>query len=183
MSRKVTLAILTLTALAVTMAGCRSHRNATHTPPNGNRPGSPAMTDPSTPPAYVPKYYTANFTCTTQGVTANGQLRMQPDSVLWASASKVIELVRARLTPDSVVVYVKVSRQCFRGTYADLYQRFNYRTSFDDVIKMATAEDAETQIADLIRSLHLDATVHLEPWQQVEKLTFPMVIPSNVKPL
>ncbi|MBO4600203.1 MAG: DUF4292 domain-containing protein, partial [Bacteroidales bacterium] len=124
-----------------------------------------------------------NFTCTTQGITAKGQLRMQPDSVLWASASKIIELGRAKLTPDSVIVYAKVTNSCFRGTYMDLYRRFHYRTSFDEVIKMATAEDAEAQITALIRSLKLDASIKLEPWQQVDRLTFPLAIPANVKPL
>ena len=95
---------------------------------------------------------------------------MQPDSVLWAYASKIIELGRARLTKDSVVVYVKITNSCFRGTYIDLYRRFGYRTSFDEVVKMATADDAEQQISSLMKSLNLDATVSLEPWQQSERL-------------
>lgn len=116
-------------------------------------------------------------------MTANGQLRLQPDSVLWASASKVIELGRACLTKDSVVVYVKVSGRCFRGTYDDLYRRYHYRTSFQDAVKMVTADDAEQQIAALIKAFNLDATVELDPWQQVDKLKFPFSVPSNVKPL
>ena len=163
--------LLALTALTAT--SCRIHREATHarpaTPTTGN------ATDPDSPPAYVPQYYTAKFTCTTQGITANGQLRLQPDSVLWAYASKIIELGRACLTPDSVVVYA--------GTYADLYRRFGYRTNFEEVVKMATADDAEAQIATLLRSLNLDATVKLEPWQKAETLNFPIVIPANAKPL
>ena len=159
-----------LALLAVAVAGCRSQRDAAHT-------------RPTTPPAYVPQYYTANFTCTTQGITAKGQLRMQTDSVLWAYASKIVELGRARLTQDSVVVYVKLTNSCFRGTYIDLYRRFGYRTSFDEVVAMATADDAEQQIAALMRSLNLDATVSLEPWQKADKLTFPIPIPANAKPL
>ena len=87
------------------------------------------------------------------------------------------------MTPDSVVVYAKVTNSCFRGTYADLYRRLGYRTSFDEVVKMATADDAEQQIASLLRSLNVDATVSLEPWQQTERLTFPIPIPANAKPL
>ena len=174
------LALLTLLALAA--ASCRSHRDAAHTRPATHTAGT-TPTDPDSPPAYVPKYYTSNFTCTTQGITAKGQLRMQPDSVLWAYASKVIELGRARLTQDSVVVYVKVTNRCFRGTYMDLYHRYKYRTSFDEVVKMVTADDAEQQIAALLRSMNLDATVSLEPWQQADRLTFPIPIPTNAKPL
>ena len=181
MSRRLSIAVLLFALTALTATSCRIHREATHarpaTPTTGN------ATDPDSPPAYVPQYYTAKFTCTTQGITANGQLRLQPDSVLWAYASKIIELGRARLTPDSVVVYAKVANSCFRGTYADLYRRFGYRTNFEEVVKMATADDAEAQIATLLRSLNLDATVKLEPWQKAETLNFPIIIPANAKPL
>ena len=178
MSRKVNTALLAVLLLALTTAGCRSPREAARSTSSSSGTGNN-----SNPPAYVPQYYTSNFTCTAQGVTAKGQMRLQPDSVLWASASKVIELGRARLTRDSVVVYVKVTNSCFRGTYIDLYRRFKYRTSFDEVVKMATADDAEEQIAALIRSMNLDATVKMEPWQKAESLTFPLAVPANAKPL
>ena len=183
MSRKLNITALVLTLMALltlTMAGCRIHREATHGTPANPRTNT---SDPANPPSYAPKYYTANFTCTAQGVTAKGQLRLQPDSVLWASASKIIELGRARLTRDSVVVYVKVTNSCFRGTYIDLYRRFHYRTSFDEVVKMATADDAGQQIAALMKAMNLDATVEMEPWQQVATLTFPLSIPKNANPL
>lgn len=176
MSRRLTLTAVATALLALAMAGCRIQREAAH--------GTSATpVDPANPPAYTPKYYTTNFTCTTQGVTANGQMRLQPDSVLWANATKIIELGRARLTRDSVVVYVKMTNSCFRGTYIDLYHRFGYRTSFDEVVKMATADDAEQQIAALIKAMNLDATVKMEPWKQVASLTFPLSIPKTVKPL
>lgn len=163
----------------VLMAGCISQRPSARSSSPGVRVDVPSGTSSHN----TPHYYTTNFTCTTQGVTANGQLRLQPDSVLWASASKVIELGRASLTKDSVVVYVKVSGRCFRGTYDDLYRRFHYRTTFQDVVKMVTADDAEQQIAGLIKAFNVDATVELDPWQQVDKLKFPFSVPSNVKPL
>ena len=50
-------------------------------------------------------------------------------------------------------------------------------------IRKATADDAEQQISSLMKSLNLDATVSLEPWQQSERLTFPIPIPANAKPL
>lgn len=163
----------------VAMAGCVSHRTSSNSGPSGVRVDIPSGTSSH----YTPHYYTTNFTCTMQGVTANGQLRLQPDSVLWASVSKVIELGRTSLTKDSVVVYVKVSGRCFRGTYDDFYRRYHYRTTFQDVVKMVTADDAEQQVAALIKAFNVEATVELEPWQQVEKLRFPFSVPSNVKPL
>lgn len=177
MSKRLSTAIVVLALLAMATVSCRSQRETAHTTPT-----TPVI-DPTAPPAYAPQYYTANFTCTTQGITAKGQLRLQADSVLWAYASKIVELGRARLTKDSVVVYVKLTNSCFRGTYIDLYRRFGYRTSFDEVVKMATADDAEQQISALIRSLNLDATVAMEPWQKADRLTFPIPIPTNAKPL
>ena len=172
MSRKLTLTALATALLALALTGCHIQREAAH-----GTPTTPA--DPANPPTY----YTTNFTCTTQDITANGQMRLQPDSVLWASVTKIIELGRARLTRDSVVVYVKMTNSCFRGNYIDLYHRFGYRTSFDEVVKMATADDAEQQIAALMKALSVDATVTMEPWKQVSALTFPLAIPKTVKPL
>jgi hypothetical protein len=183
MSKRLSLTTLVLALLTLTVAGCRIHREAAQGTPANPRGGTETPSDPANPPAYVPKYYTANFACTTQGISAKGQLRLQPDSVLWASASKIIELGRARLTPDSVLVYVKLNNSCFRGTYIDLYRRFGYRTSFDEVVKMVTADDAEKQIATLLGSLNLDATVEMDSWQQAQQLSFPIPIPANAKPL
>lgn len=159
---------------AVAVAGCLGPRETSgSTPSHGGSPSQPS----------TPRYYTTNFTCTTQGVTANGQMRMQPDSIVWASVSKILELGRARLTPDSVVVYVKITGSCFRGTYADLYRRFHYRTSFAEVTKMLMSDNAEKQIADIIKAFDLDAEVTMEPWKRADRLTFPFSVPSNVKPL
>ena len=183
MPKRLSITALVVALLALSMTGCRSHRDAARSNPTATPAGTVTPVTPDAPPAYVPKYYTTNFTCTTQGITAKGQLRLQPDSVLWASASKIIELGRARLTRDSVVVYAKVANSCFRGTYVDLYRRFHYRTSFDEVVKMVTADDAQPQIANLLMSMNIDATVAMEPWQQSSALTFPLSVPSNAKPL
>ena len=49
--------------------------------------------------------------------------------------------------------------------------------------QMVTADDAEAQIANLLKALNVDAEVKLEPWQQADRLTFPIAIPTNAKPL
>ena len=130
---------LWLLAAALLAAGCISHKGAA-------RPETPAVTSPTTDAS--PSYYTANFTCSAEGMTANGQLRMQTDSIIWLSASKVIELGRARFTHDSVIIHAKITGQCFRG-----------------------------------QLLGIEATFTLQPWQKVDKLTFPIPIPNNAKPL
>ncbi len=167
---------LWLLAAALLAAGCISHKGAA-------RPETPAVTSPTTDAS--PSYYTANFTCSAEGMTANGQLRMQTDSIIWLSASKVIELGRARFTHDSVIIHAKITGQCFRGNYNDLYRRFNFRTDFDQLSKTLTAPapQAEKQLADIAQLLGIEATFTLQPWQKVDKLTFPIPIPNNAKPL
>ena len=46
--------------------------------------------------------YRANFSCSVQGITVNGQIRMAKDSVVWLSINKIVELGRAKLTPNRV---------------------------------------------------------------------------------
>lgn len=161
-------------ALMLVAVGCHSHRDIA-------RPSSPTTGAPTE--ASNARYYTANFTCTYEGVTANGQLRMQQDSIIWLSASKIIELGRARFTHDSVIIYAKVMGRCFRGNYNDLYRRFNLRTDFNQLYQAVTADDADTRIAAIAKQLGVDATITLQPWNEVNQLTFPIPIPDNVNPL
>ncbi len=163
-----------LLLLTLAAAGCSVHKQAAHQE-------SPAVVPSAS--ETQPQYYTANFTCTADGMTANGQLRMQTDSVIWLSASKVIELARARFTPDSVIIHAKVMGRCFRGNYNDLYRRFQLRTDFKQLQTTLTSPDAETQLATIAQQLGIDATFTLQPWQKVERLTFPIPIPNNINPL
>lgn len=165
-----------LLAILLLAAGCTIHRETT-------RPSTPVVVPSTT--GTTPQFYTANFTCTAEGITATGQLRMQPDSVIWLSATKIIELGRARFTHDSVIIHAKMMGRCFRGNYNDLYRRFHYRTDFDQLYKTLTAPapEAETELATIARQLGIDATFTLEPWKKVDQLSFPIPIPANTNPL
>ena len=127
--------------------------------------------------------HTANFSCAVEGTTVNGQLRLAEDSILWASASKIIELGRAMATPDSVIVYAKAVGRCYRGTYDDLYRRFHYRTSFSELQAMVTAPDADEQIQALARRFGIAAEVHILPWRESKEASFPLYIPPQTKTL
>ncbi|MBR3725804.1 MAG: DUF4292 domain-containing protein [Bacteroidales bacterium] len=166
---------LAAVALLLT-AGCRSQRDAART-----QPATPV--DSGTGMTVSPRYYTTNFTCSAQGMTATGQIRMAADSIIWLSASKVIELGRVRFTPDSAIIYAKVMGRCFRGTYDDLYRRFHYRTSFKDISETVTSDDAPELLSSLARQFGIAATFTLEPWKRVDQLTFPFAVPDNVNPL
>ena len=127
--------------------------------------------------------HTTNFVCAVAGTTVNGQIRIAEDSVIWASASKIVELGRAMATVDSIIVYAKVMGGCFRGTYDDLYRRFHYRTSFADLQEMLTAPDAAARIQSLARRFGVAAEVRLQPWRETDDTSFPLYVPSHVKPL
>ena len=182
-TRKITPFLLSALLL---ITGCRSHKEAAQTARPTDSNAQPIVVQEPVPepePVYTPQYYSSNFTASSQGITINGQLRIQSDSVIWGSATKIIELGRAKLTPDSVIIYAKVMGRCFRGSYMDLYRRYRYRTTFDEIYQMITADDAERQIAIIARRFGIEAEIHLDPWKKVPSLTFPFSIPANVKPL
>lgn len=184
--------LLSIVAL-LAMTSCRSHRhiNREKTPDSTtvsqsdtirNQPNTSRVTTP-VKPTYTPHYYTANFTCTAQGFSANGQMRLQSDSVIWISASKIVELGRAKLTPDSVIVYAKVVNRCFAGNYDDLYQRFKFRTTFKQLYKRVSSPDAEAQLEELFKRFGVEAELKLAPLKEVESLTFPFSVPKKVNQL
>jgi len=165
--------ILMLMGLALLATGCRSLRNGAADSHGGNEPTTTAGRN----------LYSTNFTVSAQGLQANGQMRMMEDSIIWVSASKVIELGRVRFTPDSVVAYAIVMNRCFSGTYDDLYRRFQFRTDFKTLAETVRAEDAGQRLADMARRFGIEAIITVEPWKRVDRLTFPFSVPKTVKPL
>jgi hypothetical protein len=161
--------------LALVATGCRSQRDAAGRTPGDN--------DAATGTTARPNYYTANFEVTARGLTANGQIRMMQDSIIWVSASKVIELGRAKFTPDTVTVYIMMMNRYFRGTYDDLYNKFHFRTDFKTLSETVMSENSEQLLAEMAKAFGIEATIKMEPWKKVEKLSFPLTIPSQVKPI
>ena len=161
------LLVLSLATLLLA-AGCRTMR---HT----------AAPEPPVPARSPAVCSTARFSCTIEGTTVGGQLRMAEDSIIWGSAFKVVELGRAKITPDSVIVYAKVLGRCFCGTYDDLYNRYRFRTSYAEIQKMLTGDDPDAALTALARRFGTEAVFRLDPWQVVPTTTFPLAIPPNTK--
>lgn len=113
-------------AIAVIMmtVGCRTHKELqTETPePVVEEKPAPERLDTIMNARY--KYYSANFSCTVEGVKVTGQIRIVHDSMIWVSFSKVIELGRAVLTPTRVKGYAKVVNKYYDGDYATLSRRW-----------------------------------------------------------
>jgi len=68
--------------------------------------------------------YTANFSCTVEGMNINGQVRIQHDSIIWISCTKIFEVARLRFTPTRVQGYSRLLNKYYDGDYASLAKRW-----------------------------------------------------------
>lgn len=168
---------ITLVLLMVALlAGCRSSRQLAGPP-------SQAESGEASPRVC----FAANFHCEMSNVQLSGMLRMQEDSVLWVSVSKVIELGRARFTPDSVLVYARATQQYLRGDYNDAYKVSGYRVDFEHLQRcLIDAYRKRKKEVDLVLptsqrsdTLHLVFT-HYTP---VREQTYPLTIPNRARPM
>ncbi len=57
------------------------------------------------------EYFSTHFTAEVGQNSVDGTLRIARDSVIWISASKMIELFRAKMTPDSLFAVVRVANR------------------------------------------------------------------------
>ncbi|MBR0073094.1 MAG: DUF4292 domain-containing protein [Bacteroidales bacterium] len=72
-----------------------------------------------------------NFSTELMDIGVSGQVRIQKDKVIWISVSKLLELGRVKMTPDSVYATVKLKNQAFRGTYNQFQKQFGIAMNFD----------------------------------------------------
>ena len=82
-----------------------------------------------------------NFSTELMGVNVSGQVRIQKDKIIWASVSKLLELGRVKMTPDSVYATIKVKNQAFQGTYAQFQKQFGIAINFDIAQALLTGND------------------------------------------
>lgn len=132
------IAVLTL-IVCIALTGCRSHRDLQRNADNGRQHDTTATKPHATTPR-APRLdsiantsfatLTANFRCTVDGISVNGQLRMSNDSIIWISASKIVELGRALLTPSRAQAYTKLISKKYDLTYNDIRQRWGIDVDF-----------------------------------------------------
>ena len=72
-----------------------------------------------------------NFRTQISDVGVSGQVRIQKNRVIWVSISKLIELARVKLTPDSAYASIKIKNQAFQGTYEQFQKQFGIAINFD----------------------------------------------------
>lgn len=185
-----------LICIVLLVAGCKSHSKITKptTPPvtQEQQQGQIHQQEPQKPeeetkPNCPFEYLSGNFTCEVAGFNVNGQLRMQCDSAIWVTGTKIIELGRAKCTHDSVFVYVKLRNIYFKGTYADIKKKTGYETDFATLQQMVcdayTSEKKQLALTIKSRVYNGRITATFNKMDTSQKLTFPIAIPSNAKPL
>lgn len=176
MKTRVTILLL----FVLLLAACRSSRNLTDTT-------VPTTVDSvETETAQQRACFAANFYCDLSRVRLSGMLRMMEDSVLWISVSKVVELGRARFTPDSVLIHARVSQQFFRGSYDDAYRTSGYRVEFDQLQRLFldAYRERRREVDLVLPSLQRDDTLHLvfTHYTAAREQTYPLVIPQSARP-
>lgn len=146
----------------------------------------------------------ATFTCEARGLSANGVLRIQRDSIIWCSVSKIIELARVRLTPDSVCAYMKPVNRYLACRYEELQQAgldIDYATiesvltgggshkpllqveydDFDTINGMEIPTTLDVTLND--KRLYTTAVVHYRKLLFDQAQSYPFAVPRGATPL
>lgn len=197
-------------AIVLLFASCRSHKNLPSRPMQQD--DTPMVENPIVTPEpdkpYVapdePSYSTlqANIICKTNGMSANGQLRMIKDSVIWVSLNKIIELGRAKITPDSVLVHIKPTNEYIRIPMKELESQYGLdfatiqaiftgsdvtnrilHTSSSDFIKVDNlALPQSIAVRSLLPQLKATGEVRLSQFILNKALSIPFQIPKSASP-
>ena len=87
-----------------------------------------------------------NFTTKVEGLnmTLNGQVRIKHDSVIWLTLSKVVEIGRAKLTPDSIHVIIKVQNKYYQGSYADFAKNTGININYECIQSLLLGDDMQS---------------------------------------
>lgn len=154
---------------ALALGGCRSQRSL---------PEGPQAEVPQ--PTAGPTTLQRPFTATVEGMNVGGQVRWQRDSVVWVSASKLIELGRARITRDSLLAYIPPYNQYVRMDMATVRRQFGL--DFDSLQRVLLSYPAPITF----KHPSLSAPVRVSfpsPGTADQPLSFPLTIPPSAKPL
>lgn len=167
--------ILILVALLLTMAGCHKGVIGTTIADSIPTDSLPTATESS-----MPHYLSSTLSCEVQGITANGLLRMQRDSVIWATASKFIELGRAKLTPDSIYVYAKIYNSYYAGTYDDIATIMGQTVDFAQLQRLLSGHILNQEPVSMdFRGQRI--ALRFGHYDQPTQLTFPFAIPHSAQ--
>ncbi len=146
---------------------CRSSRQAVG--------GEPPVATAEGEGAPQREYTIITLEGTAEGLSFNAQVRMAKDSIIWANATKVLELARAMCTPDSVWVNVPLFGGQKQGTYADVERYFGVATSFEELQAILESPNPEKRITELAETMGVRCKVRVVKREKADRLTFPYV--------
>lgn len=173
--------ILLVIALALAAAACDR---------NKQQPDEPIVSDsvtyqdlvPEAAKTNMPEFLTSSFRGEVEGISANGLIRMQRDSVIWATASKVVELGRAKLTPDSIYAYIRINGTYVASTYDEVSVKLGRNITFHKIqdVLAAHIQDASPIVLEI---MGYKARVTFSHTDSPSGLSFPFDIPRSARRL
>ena len=162
MKQQLTLLLCGILLLAAT--GCRSSRQIV-----AEQTVIPQTGDEATHREYT----VITIEGTAEGLSFRAQVRMAKDSLIWANATKVLELARAMCTPDSVWVNVPLFGGQKEGTYADVENEIGISTSFKELQDILESPHPEKRISEMAAQMGVRCKVHVVKRERVDRITFP----------
>lgn len=131
------------------------------------------------------QYMTRTYSCTALGYSANGLIRIECGKTLWMNINKGLELGRIKMTADSVWIHAKIFNCAWKGNYRDLETLTKLEYHFDTLMNQLVKEpeEAAKSMSQIGKVFNIPIKIELEELRYSDKLTFPINIPQNAKPL
>ena len=130
-------------------------------------------------------YMSATFSCEVSGISASGLARVSQDSLIWLSVSKLVEVGRAILTPDSVLVYAKINNSYYRCDYAYIKSRFgidiDYARAQRLLVENASNTGSTVTVPIHAAGINTEAKIRFTKVDYPTSLAFPFSIPARAK--
>ncbi|GAA4382475.1 DUF4292 domain-containing protein [Hymenobacter koreensis] len=112
--------------------------------------------------------------------SANVNLRMRKDSVIWLSASLLgVEGVRALITPDSVQVINKLEKTYYAGNFDYLSRQFNVPVTFAQIQALLLGDYLAATSANTDLRVATEGTVQKVNYQQASVLVEQLIDLTN----
>lgn len=98
---------------------------------------------------------------------ANLSLRMRKDSLIWLSVSVVgLEVLRARIMPDSVQILDKLHKEYYAGNFEYLRKRFNMPVTFQQIQALVAGNYVPAQDAQTVPTISTEGPLQKVQYQQ-----------------
>ena len=135
--------IVLITSTMTLWSGCQRWKTTVGTTPV-EKPIQ--TTQPTEPQNFQFQQLTRNFVANVEGmgISVNGQLRIENDSIIWITVSKMVELARIKLTQDSAWVFLKLQNSYSQGSYTDLAKKMGLDIDYRSLQDLLVGNDLKT---------------------------------------